>query len=165
MPELIIRLFPRWRRWRTATPACGFTTNWAQRTSCGRLRASALFSLCQLSTTSDSVSPIYLLRWSWKCCSACCISRAGLWTRWGWGYTAAQSQTPHCITFLSALARVFEALRSTGVVHFIGNSDAFVIGHGFREIALARCKSWYLVCNKNGWYKNSFLWCRKGRRS
>lgn len=81
MPELIIRLFPRWRRWGRATPACGSTTNWARQTSCGHLRASLLCSPCRSSTTYGCVSPVCRLRWSWNSCWGCCTSRAGPWMR------------------------------------------------------------------------------------
>lgn len=82
MPELGAPLFPRWRRWRTATPACGFTTSWAPRTSCGRLQASPLSSQCRWSTTYGCAFRVYRHQWSSNCCSGCCISQGEQWTRW-----------------------------------------------------------------------------------
>lgn len=82
MPDLIIRLFPRWRRWGRATPACGSTTNLDRQTSCGHLRASLPYSRSRSSTTYGCVSPVCRLRWSSNSCWGCCTSRAGPWMRW-----------------------------------------------------------------------------------
>lgn len=72
---------PRWRRCGRATPACGCTTNWAPRTSCGRRRASPRCSLPRSSTTSDSVSTAFPRPSSSSCSWGCCTCPAGRWMR------------------------------------------------------------------------------------